>query len=492
MLSGSIAALLVACGSRTGLLVGDTTPAVDASIPVVTIQGDGAVSGEAGPSPIFEGGALDVSLDCEEPLTCDPTNLGYLYECGTPVYECSALEQCQTKCTNGKCAAACVNPCMDTLGQNTSNGCDFYAVEVDTSDEAAGACYAVFIINQWTTGQPAKIEVNYGGQSLPVAQFARIPYGQGLNVGYAPYDANLGLPQGEVAVLFLSRDPAALNDPTPGNPRVLASCPDGITPAISADGAIHGSGIGTAFHISTNVPVVAYQMLPYGGGRARVTGATLLLPTNVWDTNYLAANAYQAANLITTDRAQPTLAIVARTDGTHVTIDPTSAIVANDAGSFAGSGAGVPVTYTLAKGQYLQVSQNDELTGSPIVSDAPVGVIGGSTLMDVPVTQEQRADGAEQMLPPVRALGNEYVAVRYRSRDTTRRRDRPLATRGRRRRHPAHLGSGRAARRTDVAGRERDGRGRRPRPVRGPKPGCRPPVLFRVVHDRRRIVRRRR
>jgi hypothetical protein len=80
------------------------------------------------------------------------------------------------------------------------------------------------------------------------------------------------------------------------------------------DAALHGTGIGTAFHIATNVPVVAYQMLPYGGGSARVTAATLLLPTNVWDTNYVAANAYKAASLITTDRAYPTLEIVAQQD----------------------------------------------------------------------------------------------------------------------------------------------------------------------------------
>ncbi len=413
-LSISIGALAVACGSRTGLLAGDLGSLADASINVTTL--DGTLPPD-GPPPIFEGGALDVSIDCDQPLTCDPTNLGYLYKCGTPVFQCSSLENCESQCTNGKCAAACVNPCVDTLGQNTSNGCDFYAVEVDTADEVAGACYAVFIINQWKTGQPAKIAVNYGGQDLPVASFARIPYGQGLNVAYAPYDANLGLPAGEVAILFLSRDPAALQDPTPNDPRVLASCPDGVTPAIVGDSAIHGSGVGTAFHISTNVPVVAYQMLPYGGGRARVTGATLLLPTNVWDTNYVAANAYQAASLIQSDRAQPTMAIVASTDRTHVTIAPTAAIATDDAGTFPSTGAGVPITYTLQKGQYLQLSQNDELTGSPIVSDQPVGVIGGSTLMDVPVSQDQRADGAEQMLAPVRALGHEYVAVRYRSRD---------------------------------------------------------------------------
>jgi hypothetical protein len=164
------------------------------------------------------------------------------------------------------------------------------------------------------------------------------------------------------------------------------------------------------------VPVVAYQMLPYGGGSARVTGATLLLPTNVWDTNYVAANAYSEWALTADDRGEPTLAIIAQNDATHVTIAPTMAIEPNDGGTIEGSPAGTPVTYTINRGEYLQISQGGELSGSPIVADQPIAVIGGSTLLDVPVSQEQRADGAEQMLPPVRALGSEYVAVRYRSR----------------------------------------------------------------------------
>jgi hypothetical protein len=411
--------LAAACGSRTDPGGGELAGLVDGSIHVTTFDAP-IVSADTNAPPIFEGGALDVSLDCNQPVECDPQNPGYLYECGTAVFQCSALQQCQESCDGGRCAAQCVNPCEDTLGENTSNGCDFYPVEMDTANEVEGACYAVFIINQWKTGQPARIEVDRGGTVLPIEQFARIPYGQGLNVQYAPYDETNGLAQGQVAVLFLSRDPAALTDPTTDDPRVLASCPDGVTPAIVGDAALHGSGIGTAFHISTNVPVVAYQMLPYGGGRARVTGATLLLPTNVWDTNYVAANAYQQAVNISGDRAGPTLAIVAKQDNTHVTIDPTSDIAPDeDGGVFPTSNAGVPITYTLDQGQYLQISQNAELTGSPIVADAPVGVIGGSTLMDVPVQQYQRADGAEQMLPPVRALGNVYVAVRYRSRDAT-------------------------------------------------------------------------
>jgi hypothetical protein len=258
--------------------------------------------------------------------------------------------------------------------------------------------------------------VDLAGTTLPVDQFARIPVGQGLNITYQPYDSTVGLAQDQVAILFLSRDPAALQDPITNDPRVLANCPPGVVPAVVGDAALHGTGIGTAFHVSTNVPVVAYQMLPYGGGSARVTGATLLLPTNVWDTNYIAANAYSEWALEGDDRGEPTLAIIAQFNQTHVTIAPTSIIEPGEDGGFPGAPAGAPVTYTLNQGQYLQISQDQELSGSPIVSDQPIAVIGGSTLLDVPVTCTQRADGAEQMLPPVRALGSEYVAVRYRSR----------------------------------------------------------------------------
>ena len=410
--SAAIAVVAVACGSRTGLVTDTTiygpvpeggTGPVDVTIPPF----------EAG--PIYEGGILDVATDCPFPSVCEPSDPGYVYKCGQRIIQCSSLEQCENTCQGEECGAQCVNPCLDTLGQNTSNGCDFFPVEMDTGNEVAGSCFAVFIINQWKTGQPARIQVELGGATLPIEQFARIPVGQGLNISYQPYDATVGLQQNQVAVLFLSRDPAALSDPTTNDPRVLANCPPGVTPAVVGDAALHGSGVGTAFHIATNVPVVAYQMLPYGGGSARVTAATLLLPTNVWDTNYLAANAYPVWQLSAADRGQPTMAIVAQHDQTHVTIAPTTTLLSGD-GGFPGSPQGTPITYTIDRGQYLQFSQDQELTGSPIIADQPIAVIGGSTLMDVPTSQTQRADGAEQMLPPVRALGSEYVAVRYRSR----------------------------------------------------------------------------
>jgi hypothetical protein len=415
-------AILVACGARTGLYGTDLSPVTDGGSPFADV------------GALYEGGPLDAHVDTLNPPYCDPSDLGYIYQGGQPIYQCGSLDQCEVRAGS----AQCINPCMDSLGNDTSNGCEFYAVEMDTNTETSGACYAVFVVNQWKSGQPARILVTLPGQNLPpIEQYARIPTGTGTGITYGPYDGENGLPMGQIAILFLSRDPAAANAvalQTGGatDPKVLASCPNGVTPAILGDAALHGTGTAMAFHIQTNVPVVAYQMLPYGAGRARVTGATLLMPTNTWDTNYVIADAYQGSPLLNStnpvviNRAGPTTVVIASQDSTHVTINPTVDIVGG--GSVGSAEAGTPTTYALNQGQYLQITPEDpsglstnnlELTGSALQSDKPVGVIGGSTLMDIPVTAAtatQRADHAEQMIPPVRALGNEYVAVRYRNR----------------------------------------------------------------------------
>ena len=395
----AVCGVLIACGSRTGLLSSEEVP-TDASVDARDATTDVSPDG-----PVKEGGKLDVTTDCPDPPTCDPKDPDFVYKCGVRVEQCSSLEQC----SQGKCK----NPCVDTLGQDTSNGCEFYAAEIDTVPEATGVCFAVFVVNQWSTGEPARILVDRGGQPLPVQQFARIPQGNGSSITYAPYNAVAGLPKDQIAVLFLSRDPAAEQDPNPSSPRRLASCPAGVVPAVVGDAALHGTGKGSAFHIKTNVPVVAYQMLPFGAGRARVTGATLLLPTNVWQDNYVAVNAYKAPTLFTEDRAGPTMLVMAETDNTTVRIKPTANILAG--GGLAGVAKNATGTYTLNRGEYVQFTQVEELTGSAVQSSSPVAVIGGSTLMDVP-TSVFRADSGHQMLPPVRALGSEYVGVRYRSR----------------------------------------------------------------------------
>ena len=305
-------------------------------------------------------------------------------------------EQCTvgSYCVDAACKP--LSPCEATELFKSSEGCEYYAVKSELLAQAAGSCFAAFIAN--TGDEPVKLRVEYDGQELDVAAFTRIPQGQGLGIEYQPYDAAAGLPVGEVAILFLSRG-------TGGFPK----CP---TPAgIQMETHVVGTGLGKAFRISTDHPVAAYQMLPYGGGSVSATSATLLLPTSVWDTNYIAINAYPRSQV--DNGANPLFIVVAAEDDTEITLDPKVAVVGG--AGVQGGPAGVPIRYTLGRGQTLQISQPDELTGSPLAADKPIGMFGGASCLNVPVAASA-CDGAHQQIPPVKALGSAYAAVRYRNR----------------------------------------------------------------------------
>src|SRR5262245_23763124 len=91
-LAFAVAAVFVACGSRTGLLT-----------PTASQVEDGG--------PLFEGGPLDASIDCSTPSYCVPDDPGYVYQCGVRVYQCSSLEQCEERPNGDSSNGLCVNPC---------------------------------------------------------------------------------------------------------------------------------------------------------------------------------------------------------------------------------------------------------------------------------------------------------------------------------------------------------------------------------------------
>jgi hypothetical protein len=319
------------------------------------------------------------------------------------VLDCNNQVVSQCAADQGCASGGCVSPCDSAKANKSTFGCEYYAVDPDVIAETAGACFAAFIANTWNS--PVTITGDWNGQPLALATAARVPSGSGQSLTYAPLQGGQ-LQPGEVAVVFLNR--YGTNTGLSGED---FDCPTGIVPAVSSqDGAIHGTGIGHAFHIVTDRPVVAYDMLPFGGGRSAVTGATLLLPTSAWDTNYVAVNAFGTNNQ---SGAQPFFEVVAQEDGTKVTVDPTAAIVGGN--GVAPTGQGQPHDYVLDKGQYLQVTQDVELTGTPILSDKPVGVWGGATCLFIDVG-EMACDSAHQQLFPVKTLGHEYAAVRYRDR----------------------------------------------------------------------------
>jgi hypothetical protein len=297
----------------------------------------------------------------------------------------------------------CVAACQSAIDNKSSLGCEYYAVDPDSMGGLggiAGGCFATFVANTWDT--PVTLAVDYGGTTYDPSTFAYIPTGSGQNIKYAPI-ANATIPAGEVAILFLNAIPGATD--------LIGSldCPKSVTPAItSKDAATHNTGIGSAFHITATAPVAAFDIYPYGGGQTAATSATLLLPTSAWDTNYVVVSAY-GPGLVLEDL--PVLTMVAARDNTKITINPTANL---NAGMGVAAGTkGMPSTYTINKGQLLQFTQSNPLDGSIVQSNNPIGMWGGKTALGIVSCCD---DSAHQQIPPVRALGSEYVGVRYRNR----------------------------------------------------------------------------
>ena len=137
----------------------------------------------------------------------------------------------------------------------SSIGCDYYAVDPDI-DHRRRTARASRRSSRTRGARRSSITVEHGGQSLPVdtsrasrrARARRSPTRRSPNGMLQP---------GQVAILFL----AQLR-------RRARRLPERASPpaVTSADAAVHGTGDGTAFHITTSAPVVAYDIFPYGGG----------------------------------------------------------------------------------------------------------------------------------------------------------------------------------------------------------------------------------
>jgi hypothetical protein len=288
----------------------------------------------------------------------------------------------------GCAAGACVPACDAAKDNKSSVGCDYYAVPA--TDFTGQTCFAVYVANTW--GSPVTLGASWGTQNFTssLSNFAYVPQGSGKNLTYTAL-TNGQVPVGGVAILFLS-----------GN-----GCPKPTATTTATSTA--GTQLTNAFHITADRPVVLYDIFPYGGGSSAVTSATLLLPTSAWDTNYVATAAWSETGF-----GNPWIAFVAQQDNTQISIVPTNDITA---------GTGVTAdlkgklgVYNLNAGQLIRFQQATDLTGSVVQSNNPIGSWGGHGCTNL---EQPACDGMHQQIPPVKALGHEYVAARYRNRLTS-------------------------------------------------------------------------
>ena len=365
--------------------------------------GTNARGGEsAGGTNAGTGNTLDVSGVGSDPPPstgpkCSSDLRRTLDENGATIATCSDDEGC----AGGQCVRAC-----DAAAQSRGSiGCEFWAPDPPFFQNGRnlpqnGACYAVFVANAWS--KAAKIRVTRGGQTFDVGQFAKIPHGLAPNTRYDPLPAT-GLPPNEVAVLFLSHKPGATNVDAP------LVCP--VQPALLDDAAVQGSGKGAAFHVVSDTPVSAYDIVPFGGAASYLPSATLLLPAPGWGTNYV----------VLTPRNDGTgslwALIVADKDDTHVTLVASQTLPGGEA--VADAPAGQTTAYTLNAGETIQwldanLNSTFDPTGTILQSDKPIGLWTGNTYLRVASATSPEGgfhDSAHQQIPHIKALGSEYVGA---------------------------------------------------------------------------------
>ncbi len=330
------------------------------------------------------------------PFQCSLDGRSVIRSCNGEVVEtCAADRACG--------AAQCQEPCAAAAADRSSNGCDFYfQIPRYDGDKFDQSCLATFVVN--TSIQPVEVKLEYEGKALDISSALFR-----TNPGDATLVRHAGpIQPGDSAILFVSdRDPTIPRIGPPNNPlRGRVGCPDGVVPALLAE-IEGGTRIASAMHLTTNVPVGLTAIYPFGGATSYIPTATLFFPVPTWGKENILVNGWEA------NVARPGAQLFASEDDTEITIVPTNDI--QDGIGVAGTRAKVPVTYRLGKGQYLQLTQSDELSGSIVVSNNPIATFGGHAAADVP-SGGAAADTMHQQIPPFEQWGSEYVGVGYRPR----------------------------------------------------------------------------
>ncbi|AKU96512.1 hypothetical protein AKJ09_03176 [Labilithrix luteola] len=318
----------------------------------------------------------------------------------------AVIEECGPD--KGCAEGACVDACLAAESSQGSAGCSFWTLPPDEPIYGPGSCFAAMIANTWD--RPVTIQAEYGTEPLDLSQSLFTAEAVGAEPKYTKLEGPL--PPGQVALVFLSE--IRPTPPPTGGRQNFSACPLGTVGALNGDPITHGTARTKAFSIKTDAPVSAYSIYPYGGAKTFIPSATLLLPTSSWKTNYVAVNGWPfTRDIYNNPLGSPTLQIVATSDDTEVSMRPKLDIY--DGVDLIGGAAGQRVTWKLSRGEVIQIAQVEELTGSPIESNKPIGVFGGSQCTFLPNTVSA-CDTLQQQIPPLAQWGSEYGLVPFRSR----------------------------------------------------------------------------
>ena len=298
--------------------------------------------------------------------------------------------------------------CEEAGAMKGSVGCDYIVPTPSFYAQIAPPCWAVFVAND--TPVPVQIAVARGATQYDPTKFGRLAESSGSPSTW-PTIPPAGVPAGQVAVLFMEDDPSSTNT-TP------MTCP--IPPAIEqqygtelpgAGSQASLTGVGTAWHIATDVPVQMFDILPYGGASTFLPSAELLIPTASLGTNYFGVVPQRGTSSPQWGQ------IVATGNATSITVFPNVSLPSGP--GVAAAPANVATSFQLNAGQYVQWQDSSEMSGTIIQSNKPVGFFGGhgNACYADSTSTGGGCDSVHQQIPPIVAFGSEYAVPAY----TTRR-----------------------------------------------------------------------
>jgi IgGFc binding protein len=369
-------------------------------IRAVAVLGVVGVVGVVGACGEGRGGGFATTPDFGDGGTSeDPCPLHCSLDLRSVVRSCdgSVVDTCPPElgCAGGQCVPAC----QATATAQSSLGCEFYMQPPPVHPAWARSCYAAYVTNVW--GVPTEIGLELEGRKLDLtgAIYKFTPGTSELTRSSNPVVA------GDSVVVFLASAPPA------GQEVDHIGCPNGVKPALEDWTVPARSGRSSSFHLTSEVPLSVATIYPFGGAASFVPSATLLLPVVSWGKQHVLIEPWERT--LNSDRGLPGAQIVAAEDDTLVTVVPTKDI---QGGPRVDPGLrGTKVTYTLSKGEFLQLSQDEELSGSIVESTRPTSIFGGHSCMLIPAGV-LACDSAQQELPALSQWGSTYAAVRYRGR----------------------------------------------------------------------------
>lgn len=214
---------------------------------------------------------------------------------------------------------------------------------------------------------------------------------------------------------FFGGNTFAVTLSNPGTSMASAKIEGGMltTPrqVLLAPGAISVEPLGefnprSPYHVTSTQPISVIQFNPLhavsGGTNTYSSDSTLLRPVHHFGRTHVIAS---WPPYTTT----PSMIGLSTTVPTRITITPKAAIPATALTPMLA--AGIATTFALDAGVAVDLSSsNGDLTGSIVVADAPIQVLGGHMGTRIPSTIEA-ADRLEEIVPPIERLSTEYFVV---------------------------------------------------------------------------------